>query len=269
MIETVKQTVMQTVMQTVKQAGHSAVHPTALQRTEHLKESIRRSRKVSRVARTARRSSSAFILPIAALMGLISAANVAFAVPLISEIYYDAVGSDNGQGFVELYGDPGSSVDGLFIEGVNGANGSLGPTIALIGIFGPEGIFVVADDVGDGSSEVANSDQIANFDFQNGPDSIVLRDAGQVLDAVGYGSFGVTDVFAGEGNPAPDAPAGSSLARAFADFDTDDNAVDFEIREIPSPGTALLLSVPEPQPIAMLTLGLLVLAKARPAGARY
>ena len=33
----------------------------------------------------------------------------AFAVPLLSEVYYDAVGVDDGQSFVELYGAPGSS----------------------------------------------------------------------------------------------------------------------------------------------------------------
>ncbi len=38
------------------------------------------------------------------------------AGPLISEVLYDAVGSDNGLVFVELYGTPGASLDGLFLE---------------------------------------------------------------------------------------------------------------------------------------------------------
>jgi hypothetical protein len=59
------------------------------------------------------------------------AAHAANAAPLISEALYDAVGSDNGLSFVELYGAPGSSLDGLFLEGIKGANGSAGPTIAL------------------------------------------------------------------------------------------------------------------------------------------
>ena len=64
-----------------------------------------------------------------------------------------------------------------------------------------------------------------NFDFQNGPDSVVLRDAlGTAVDALGYGIFAAGEVFAGEGSPAPDPAAGSSLARVFADVDTDDNA---------------------------------------------
>ena len=201
------------------------------------------------------------MLLIAAMIVAGGPATEASAVPLISEVYYDAVGTDNGQVFVEIYGEPGTFADGLFLEGVNGSNGAFGPTVALFGVFGPDGIFVVADDAGDGTSAVSGADQIANFDFQNGPDSIVLRDADEVFDAVGYGNFGPDDVFAGEGSPAPDSPSGSSLARVFADVDTDDNFADFAIQEIPSPGSVELLPVPEPQPIALLTLGLLALAK--------
>ena len=68
------------------------------------------------------------------------APHAANAAPLISEALYDAVGSDNGLSFVELYGEPGSSLDGLFLEGINGANGSAGPTVALSGVFPADGI---------------------------------------------------------------------------------------------------------------------------------
>ena len=44
---------------------------------------------------------------------------------MISEFFYDAVGSDDGLSFVELYGTPGASLTGLFVEGVNGANGAV------------------------------------------------------------------------------------------------------------------------------------------------
>jgi hypothetical protein len=119
------------------------------------------------------------------------APQTASAAPLISEAFYDAVGSDNGLSFVELYGEPGSSLDGLFLEGINGSNGSAGPTIALSGVFPADGIWLLADDVGDGTSSVAGAHLIANFDFQNGPDSIVLRTADEILDALGYGVLGV------------------------------------------------------------------------------
>jgi len=184
----------------------------------------------------------------------------ASAATLISEVFYDAVGSDNGLSFVELYGTPGSSLDGLFLEGINGSNGATGPTVALSGVFPADGIWLLADDAGDGTSSVAGAHLIANFDFQNGPDSIVLRTADAVLDAVGYGIFAVGEIFAGEGAAAEDGPAGSSLARLFANIDTDDNATDFIVLDVPTPGSAPLGAVPEPQTAALLGVGLIGLA---------
>jgi hypothetical protein len=176
-------------------------------------------------------------------------------------VFYDASGSDNGLSFVELYGAPGTILDGLVIEGVNGSNGDLTPTLTLSGSIPADGFFVVADDQGDGTTFVLEADLILNFDFQNGPDSIVLRDAQGILDAVGYGTFAAGEVFAGEGSPAPDAPADSSLARLYANVDTDDNLVDFAVAA-PTPGTAPLAEVPEPSTALLLGGGLLALARA-------
>jgi len=68
----------------------------------------------------------------------------------------------------------------------------------------------------------------------------------EVVDAVGYGSFEPGEVFAGEGTAAPDAPAGSSLARQLANVDSDDNAADFVVLDLPTPGEADFAVVPEP-----------------------
>ncbi len=176
---------------------------------------------------------------------LVGGGGEALALPVISELFYDAAGSDDGSVFVELYGEPGTPLEGFVLEGVNGANGAVGPVLELSGSIPEDGVWVVADLTGDGLSFVAEADLLLNFDFQNGPDSVVLRWGEEVVDAVGYGEFGLGEVFAGEGMPAPDAPAGSSLARLFADVDTDDNELDFEVLDTPTPGFAPL-AVPEP-----------------------
>lgn len=196
---------------------------------------------------------------LACLTLLALAPQSALALPRISEVLYDAAGADNGLVFVELYGVPGSDLNGLALEGVNGADGSVGPVLLLAGQIPADGLFVVADDAGDGSTSVPDADLVLNFDFQNGPDSIVLRSGSSVLDALGYGVFDGATVFAGEGQPAPDPPAGWSLARRFADVDSDDNAADFVALETPTPGTAPLM-VPEPGAGALVAGGLCGLA---------
>lgn len=203
------------------------------------------------------------------LLGAVLAPATSRALPLVSEAFYDAAGVDNGLLFVELYGTPGASLDGLLIEGVNGSNGAVGPVLVLSGAIPADGFFVVADDRGDGGTDVANADLVLNFDFQNGPDSIVLRDDSAVIDALAYGVFGAGEVFAGEGSAAPDPPAGSSLARAFANVDSDDNAADFVVLETPTPGNGPLAPIPEPTTAALLAAGLfgLAAAGARPQSA--
>jgi hypothetical protein len=208
--------------------------------------------------RHAQRAAGARILARAAL--LLALPGPAAALPLISEVFYDAAGSDDGKSFVELYGAPGSDLTGYRLEGVNGANGAVTPTVELLGAIPSDGFFVVADVDGGGLSAVPAPDLLANFDFQNGPDSIVLRGPGGVVDAVGYGDFGAGETFAGEGAPAPDVPADASLARRFADVDSDDNAADFVVQTTPSPGGGPLSQVPEPGAGPLLAGGLALLA---------
>lgn len=202
-------------------------------------------------------SNLSFATSAALLATAVLAAGSARAVPLISEVFYDAVGSDDGQSFVELFGAPGTVLDELRLEVVNGANGAVVATLPLSGVIGPTGLFVVADRFADGTTAVPVFDLLLNFDIQNGPDSVVLLGPDGALDALGFGEFAPGEIFAGEGTPAPAVPPGSSLARVFADLDTDDNASDFEELLVPTPGQAALLPVPEPTTAALSAAGAL------------
>jgi len=198
-----------------------------------------------------------------AFAGVMVAGLPAGATPLISEVYYDAVGADNGHGFVEIAGVPGADLAGYRLLGVNGANGAPGPLVELVGAIGPSGLFLLADVDREGVSATPGADQYANFDFQNGPDSVQLLAGSVVVDALAWGVFGPGEFPAGEGAPAPDAPPGSSLARLFADRDSDDNAADFGILAVPTPGQATFAPIPEPGSGALLTLALGFLAGSR------
>jgi len=195
---------------------------------------------------------------VCAACGLALASAPLGATPVISELFYDASGSDAGLAFVELYGSPGESLDGLVLEGVNGGNGAVYTSLALSGVIPADGVFLVGDDDGSGATAVLGADLVGDVDYQNGPDSVVLRDGAGLIDAVGYGSFAATDSFAGEGDAAPDPAAGSSIARINPLLDSDNNAVDFTVLDTPTPGSVpLVSSVPLPAGIELFASGLM------------
>jgi hypothetical protein len=72
--------------------------------------------------------------------------------------------------------------------------------------------------------------------------------------------------FAGEGNPTVDPPAGSSIARLFANVDSGNNALDFAALAVPTPGQAPLAQIPEPGTAALGAIGLGLLAARRNRG---
>jgi len=174
---------------------------------------------------------------------------------VLSEVLYDSAGPDNGTVFVELFGAPGTKLDDFLLEGINGTDGTVYRSIPLSGMIPPDGIFVIGDDSGDGTTLVANTDLVAEVDFQNGPDSVVLRDLAGVLDALGYGDFSGA-VFAGEGSAAADAASGSSLARFNQLLDTDNNLADFVVLDIPTPGAVPVGAVPLPPALLLFLSGM-------------
>lgn len=182
---------------------------------------------------------------------------------IINEIDYDQPGSDTAE-FIELFntGTDSLSLDGYFIDLINGNNNTVYRSIDLTGFnVGSGGYFVVCND----TSLVAN----CNYDFtnstgwfQNGPpDAIALYNSAGLIDSLSYegGMTGFT-----EGSVLTIADSNSiiaSISRLPNGFDTDDNNLDFQLGCI-TPGTANIsgsgdCSSPAvvPLPPAVLLLG--------------
>lgn len=179
----------------------------------------------------------------------LSAAAPAFALPVIQEVFYDALGGDAPHVFTEIFGTPGESLDGWSLVGIDGGSGLPYRTLDLTGaVVPPDGILLLATAKVIGELLVL-ADFVADVDCQNGPDAVALRNPrGEIVDALQYGEAGGRRF--GEGRTAPDPPPGLALTRDGRSTDTDDNALDFAAAEpspsrrslpLGEPGTALLL----------------------------
>jgi len=148
---------------------------------------------------------------------------------VINEIYYDSV-RDAGC-FTELKGDPGLSLDGYALVGVNGNGGAPYATIYLDGYAIPaDGYFVAGQD-----TLVTEADMIDPLtNWQNGADQVqlVYQDV-NLIDSICYG--GTADLVC-EGDPGPDVSADESIARCPDGQDTDNNAADCFADPTPTPG---------------------------------
>lgn len=166
-------------------------------------------------------------------------ASVLRADVVINEVFYDSPGTDLDC-WLELKGDPGTSLDAYTVVGVNGNGGPDYQPIPLTGQVIPvDGYFVIAQR----ATSVPSPEMVhANVNYQNGPDSIQLRKTVSgnpvLVDAIGYGTFTGSDVFAGEGSPAPAQAPPATLARCPDGFDSNNNVADFVIDTTPTPGTA-------------------------------
>lgn len=156
---------------------------------------------------------------------------------LINEVFYDPFGIDKGC-FIELIGQPGTSLDGYYLVGIDGGTGKEYGLIDLSKHKIPSsGFFVIGQD-----EDVPGANLIdPKADYQNGPDSIELWFREKRVDAVGYGDFSEA-IFRGEGEPTFDI-AGYSIGRRPDGFDTNNNSVDFVGLPKPSPGKPNLPSL--------------------------
>ncbi|HOX44037.1 MAG TPA: PQQ-binding-like beta-propeller repeat protein [Myxococcota bacterium] len=169
------------------------------------------------------------------------------ATLLINEILYDDASTDGEQVFIELWGPGGLSLSGYYLLAVNGSGGAEISRIYLDGRQLPaDGHFVIATASAD-AALAPEVDMVSSYaDLQNGPDNLqVVWAGGQVVDALGYGAFTVSNVFAGEGadytqaagNAGYDATWGTfCLSRSADHADSGVNLNDFFLRTACSPG---------------------------------
>ncbi len=199
---------------------------------------------------------------IAFLVGLLALSRPGLAVPWLHEVFYDAEGADAAHVFTEIGGNPGTSLDGYQLVGIDGGSGLVYRQIDLSGALIPEdGLLVIATSRAVGAV-LSVRDFIADVDWQNGPEAIQIWNAlGEVVDALQYGDAGALHL--GEGAFAPDPLSGFALARDLFGTDTGDNHVDFHVAT-PTPGEGLTIApapvpvpVPEPSPWTAVAFGLL------------
>ncbi len=160
---------------------------------------------------------------------------VAVTSPVINEIVYDPMGADVGC-FIEIFGPAGLDLTGYTLDAVNGSDGTVTAVATLSGhAIGASGYFVLAQDAMVVVPATTSKVTKATADLQNGPDSVVLKHSGSVVDALGYGSFAMGQFFKGEKFPATTTSA--SLCRYPSGKDTGDNSVDFLVCA-PTPGAS-------------------------------
>lgn len=165
----------------------------------------------------------------------VGCAIVAVVSLVINEIVYDTSGADVGC-FIEILGPPGLDLTGYTLDAINGSDGKPTTVASLAGhTIGASGYFVLAQDATVSVAAGSNKLIKAVADLQNGPDSVVLKSGGAIVDALGYGSFAAGQFFAGEKVSA--TATSGSLCRIPSGKDSGDNSADFAACA-PTPGAS-------------------------------
>ena len=207
---------------------------------------------------------------IALLIALVaSSATTATAQIALSEIFYDADGSDAEREWIELVNESDAPVElGSFSLGWGGSN-YLSGTQALSGVVAPGDVFVVGGPLSDASNANPVFDLAVDLaaDLQNGgatADGVALFDVPVEellaetipLDAVLYGETNDSGLLGPLGVPAAvsvaDAPGGGSVERGADGI--------WRVQEFPTPGAR---PVPEPSAAALALVCTATLGFAR------
>jgi hypothetical protein len=162
--------------------------------------------------------------------------------------------SDAQRQFIEIAGPSGGLLANLIVTRVNGIAPNLGHVDQELAISGTRmpmnGLYVLADDGGMGSTLVSNANQVAMLALGHGPDAIQLVRADParpvvLLDAFGYGTLppGLVDSTRAlptfEATPLPNiTPVVHAVnwARSDDEVDTNNNVADFRYAPIATPG---------------------------------
>ena len=172
------------------------------------------------------------------------------AALVLSEVFYDASGSDSGLEWVEIYNPGSTAVDLSGWSLGNGGSDYTYSTLQLTGTIGPGATFVVGGPLSGVSNANPVFDQAVDFspDFQNGgstADGVALFDVPAAsitastvpVDAVVYGTTNSSGLIDETGTAAaPDvgsASPGSSLERL-------DLAGTWQVQSAPNPGATPL-----------------------------
>ena len=115
-------------------------------------------------------------------------------------------GADDGARFVELYGAPGTSLDGLVLEGVNGADGDVTHTLTLRARSAPTASSWWPTDERRRDLGGATPTCCSTSTSRTGPTRSCCATPRRVLDALGYGVFAAGRVLRGGGSAGADPP---------------------------------------------------------------
>lgn len=152
---------------------------------------------------------------------------------LISEAQLD---STQRALFIELAGTPGQDLSDYALISVDDT-GAEQARVMLRGQLGADGLFVLAHPEAPAAIK-PEADQLdsALERFAQAPGAVQIEAKSQRLDAGAFGQFAPGAMTYGEGAPAQAATDEQSIARDKNLSDTDDNATDFRVQRVPSPG---------------------------------